>query len=107
MVASTRVLALLPVVPFGLGQGLVFPTVLLWVEELVPADRQGRFSSYVAMAGYIGRFLSTRVVRPRRRTVRNPYGVRCGGGMRRRRARGLQHWIRSTTAHCKDLRGVI
>jgi len=42
------------VVLFGLGQGLVFPTVLLWVEELVPADRQGQFSSYVAMAGYIG-----------------------------------------------------
>jgi MFS family permease len=31
---------------------------LLWVEELVPADRQGQFSSYVAMAGYVGQFLS-------------------------------------------------
>jgi MFS transporter, ACDE family, multidrug resistance protein len=56
--ASTPVLAVVPVVLFGLGQGLVFPTVLLWVEELVPADRQGQFSSYVAMAGYIGQFLS-------------------------------------------------
>jgi len=46
------------VVLFGLGQGLVFPTVLLWVEELVPTDRQGQFSSYVAMAGYVGQFLS-------------------------------------------------
>jgi MFS family permease len=57
-VASAPLLALLPVVLFGLGQGLVFPTVLLWVEELVPTDRQGQFSSYVAMAGYVGQFLS-------------------------------------------------
>jgi MFS family permease len=56
--ASTPVLAVLPVVLFGLGQGLVFPTVLLWVEELVPTDRQGQFSSYVAMFGYVGQFLS-------------------------------------------------
>ena len=74
MVASTRVLALLPVVPFGLGQGLVFPTVLLWVEELVPADRQGRFSSYVAMVGYVGQFLSPVLFG----LVAEPFGIRTG-----------------------------
>jgi MFS family permease len=57
-IASTRYLAVVPVLLFGLGQGLVFPTVMLWVEELVPTDRQGQFSSYIAMAGYIGQFLS-------------------------------------------------
>jgi ACDE family multidrug resistance protein len=57
-VAVTPWLAVAPVVLFGLGQGLVFPTVLLWVEELVPADRQGQFSSYVPMVGYVGQFLS-------------------------------------------------
>ena len=57
-VASTRYLAIVPVLLFGFGQGLVFPTVMLWVEELVPTDRQGQFSSYIAMAGYIGQFLS-------------------------------------------------
>ncbi|KYH27607.1 major facilitator superfamily transporter [Halalkalicoccus paucihalophilus] len=57
-VASSALLAVVPMVLYGLGQGLVFPTVLLWVEELVPQSYQGRFSSYVAMAGYIGQFLS-------------------------------------------------
>lgn len=57
-VASSALLAVVPMVLYGLGQGLVFPTVLLWVEELVPKGYQGRFSSYVAMAGYIGQFLS-------------------------------------------------
>ncbi|RJT08056.1 MFS transporter [Halococcus sp. IIIV-5B] len=71
-IASTPVPAVLPVVLFGLGQGLVFPTVLLWVEELVPADKQGQFSSYVAMAGYIGQFLSPVLFG----VVAGPFGVR-------------------------------
>lgn len=57
-VASSPAFAVVPMVLYGLGQGLVFPTVLLWVEELVPRSYQGRFSSYVAMAGYVGQFLS-------------------------------------------------
>ncbi|MFB6114397.1 MAG: MFS transporter [Halodesulfurarchaeum sp.] len=57
-------LAFVPVMLFGLGQGLVFPTVLLWIEELVPADRQGQFSSYVAMLGYLGQFLSPIIFGP-------------------------------------------
>ncbi|AKH96782.1 MFS transporter [Halanaeroarchaeum sulfurireducens] len=56
--AGTRWVAVLPVVLFGLGQGLAFPTVMLWVEELVPPERTGQFSSYIAMFGYIGQFLS-------------------------------------------------
>lgn len=70
-VASSVVLAVLPVILFGIGQGLVFPTVLLWVEELVPADRQGQFSSYVAMAGYVGQFLSPVLFG----LVASPFGV--------------------------------
>lgn len=57
-VVGSPVIAAVPVMLFGLGQGLVFPTVLLWIEELVPADRQGQFSSYIAMLGYLGQFLS-------------------------------------------------
>jgi ACDE family multidrug resistance protein len=71
-VAASRVVALAPVVLFGLGQGLVFPTVLLWVEELVPADRQGQFSSYVAMVGYVGQFLAPVAFGP----VADAFGVR-------------------------------
>ncbi|ADJ14797.1 MFS transporter [Halalkalicoccus jeotgali] len=63
-VADGRFVAVLPVALFGLGQGLVFPTVLLWIEELAPADRKGQYSSYVAMFGYIGQFLSPVVLGP-------------------------------------------
>lgn len=71
-VASTRYLAIVPVLLFGLGQGLVFPTVMLWVEELVPTDRQGQFSSYIAMAGYTGQFLSPVLFG----VVAGPFGTR-------------------------------
>ncbi|MFB6354842.1 MAG: MFS transporter [Halobacteriales archaeon] len=58
LVSASPTIAFAPVVLFGLGLGLVFPTALLWVEELVPTARQGQFSSYVAMAGYVGQFLA-------------------------------------------------
>ncbi|WP_231189034.1 MFS transporter [Haladaptatus sp. DYF46] len=70
--ATSPLLAILPVVLFGVGQGLVFPTVLLWVEELIPANRQGQFSSYVAIAGYVGQFLSPILFG----VIADPFGVR-------------------------------
>ncbi len=63
-IAAGRLIAVAPVVLFGLGQGLVFPTVLLWVEELAPSNRKGQYSSYVAMFGYIGQFLSPVLLGP-------------------------------------------
>lgn len=50
--------ALVPVILFGLGLGLVFPSTFALVERFVPADRQGQFSSYIASFGYTGQFLS-------------------------------------------------
>lgn len=50
--------ALLPVVAFGLGVGLVFPSTFAWVEQIAPPDRQGQFSAYVASFGYTGQFLA-------------------------------------------------
>ncbi|MFC7256822.1 MFS transporter [Haloplanus litoreus] len=70
--AASRAVAALPVVLFGLGQGLVFPTVLLWIEELVPAGRQGQFSSYVATFGYVGQFLAPVLFGP----VAGEFGLR-------------------------------
>ncbi|AGB31946.1 major facilitator family multidrug efflux transporter [Natrinema pellirubrum DSM 15624] len=57
-VVDTAVGAAVPVVLFGLGIGLVFPSTFAWVEALVPPDRQGQFSSYIASVGYTGQFLS-------------------------------------------------
>jgi ACDE family multidrug resistance protein len=57
-VADSPLAAVPPVVGFGLGLGLVFPSAFGWIEALAPADRQGQFSSYLASAGYVGQFLS-------------------------------------------------
>jgi MFS family permease len=58
LVVETPLAAAVPVVLFGLGVGLVFPSSFAWVEEFAPADRQGQFSSYLASFGYTGQFLS-------------------------------------------------
>ena len=50
--------AVIPVVLFGLGVGLVFPSTFAWVEAFAPAARQGQFSSYIASFGYTGQFFS-------------------------------------------------
>jgi len=55
---QTAAAAMVPVVLFGLGLGLVFPSTFAWVEQFAPADRQGQFSAYVASFGYTGQFLS-------------------------------------------------
>ncbi|MFB6084008.1 MAG: MFS transporter [Halorientalis sp.] len=63
-VAGSPLAAVPPVVGFGLGLGLVFPSAFSWVETLAPADRQGQFSSYLASAGYVGQFLAPVVFGP-------------------------------------------
>jgi len=63
-VVDTAVEAIVPVVLFGLGVGLVFPSAFAWVEAFAPIDRQGQFSSYVASFGYTGQFLSPVVFGP-------------------------------------------
>jgi ACDE family multidrug resistance protein len=57
-VADSTAGAVPPVVAFGLGLGLVFPSAFAWIEALAPIERQGQFSSYLASAGYTGQFLS-------------------------------------------------
>lgn len=57
-VIGTAATAMVPVVLFGLGLGLVFPSTFAWVEQFAPADRQGQFSAYVASVGYTGQFVS-------------------------------------------------
>ena len=47
-----------PAALFGLGVGLVFPSAFGWIEALAPKRLQGQFSSYLAMAGYLGQFAS-------------------------------------------------
>ena len=43
---------------FGIGQGMVFPAVMVWVGEIVPISFRGRIISYLITFGVIGQFLS-------------------------------------------------
>ena len=63
-VVQTAAAAMVPVVLFGLGLGLVFPSTFAWVEQFAPPDRQGQFSAYVASFGYTGQFLSPLIFGP-------------------------------------------
>jgi ACDE family multidrug resistance protein len=58
VLARSPVTAVPAVIGFGLGLGLVFPSAFAWIEALVPPDRQGQYSSYLASAGYTGQFVS-------------------------------------------------
>ena len=43
---------------FGVSQGLIMPTVMVWIGEAVPPYFRGRFSSYLGTFGFVGQFLS-------------------------------------------------
>ncbi len=43
---------------FGMSQGLIMPTVMVWIGDAVPANYRGRFSSYLGTFGFMGQFLS-------------------------------------------------
>ncbi|RQH02605.1 MFS transporter [Natrarchaeobius oligotrophus] len=70
--AGSPLSALPPVVLFGLGLGLVFPSSFAWIESLAPTSRQGQFGSYLATFGYVGQFLSPIVFGP----IVTAFGVR-------------------------------
>ena len=69
---TTPLGAFAPVVLFGLGLGVVFPSVFTWIESLVSERKQGQFGSYAAMAGYIGQFAAPVVFGP----FVAPFGIR-------------------------------
>ena len=54
---GSRVIAM-AVALFGVSQGLILPTVMVWIGQAVPPSFRGRFSSYLGTFGFIGQFLS-------------------------------------------------
>ena len=54
---GSRIIAM-AVALFGVSQGLIMPTVMVWVGAVVPPSFRGRFSSYLGTFGFIGQFLS-------------------------------------------------
>ena len=43
---------------FGVSQGLILPTVMVWIGDIVPPSFRGRFSSYLGTFGFVGQFLA-------------------------------------------------
>ena len=43
---------------FGFSQGIIMPTVMAWIGDIVPVTFRGRISSYLGTSGFIGQFLS-------------------------------------------------
>jgi ACDE family multidrug resistance protein len=52
------------IVLFGVGMGMVIPTISVWVGELVPASFRGRMTSYITLFSYTGQFLSPIILSP-------------------------------------------
>lgn len=43
---------------FGVGNGLMMPSVMAWLGSVVPPSFRGRFGSYLGTLGFMGQFLS-------------------------------------------------
>ena len=56
--AFTTWIIILAVALFGVSQGMLMPTVMVWIGVVVPPSFRGRFSSYLGTSGFIGQFLS-------------------------------------------------
>ena len=54
----------LSIILFGVGMGMVIPTISIWVGELVPASFRGRMTSYITLFSYTGQFLSPIILSP-------------------------------------------
>jgi len=54
----------LSIIFFGIGMGMVIPTITVWVGELVPASFRGRMTSYITLFSYTGQFLSPIILSP-------------------------------------------
>lgn len=62
--AQSQLTVMLSVFFLGTGQGLIMPTVMVWIGKVVPPSFRGRFSSYLGIFTYIGQFLSPILLAP-------------------------------------------
>lgn len=58
LLATSPVLIAVSASIFGLGSGIIMPTVMAWVGDIVPIEFRGRISSYLGSTGFIGQFAS-------------------------------------------------
>ena len=63
-IARSQLTIMLSVFFLGASQGMIMPTVMAWIGEVVPASFRGRFSSYLGTFGFMGQFLSPILLAP-------------------------------------------
>lgn len=62
--AQSQLTIMLSVFFLGASQGLIMPTVMAWIGEVIPPSFRGRFSSYLGTFGFMGQFLSPILLAP-------------------------------------------
>ena len=62
--AQSQLTIMLSVFFLGTSQGLIMPTVMAWIGDVVPVSFRGRFSSYLGTFGFMGQFLSPILLAP-------------------------------------------
>ncbi len=62
--AESKLTIIAAVFFLGTSQGLIMPTVMAWIGEVVPESFRGRFSSYLGTFGFMGQFLSPLLLAP-------------------------------------------
>ena len=63
-IARSQLTIMISVFFLGASQGMIMPTVMAWIGEVVPASFRGRFSSYLGTFGFMGQFLSPILLAP-------------------------------------------
>lgn len=63
-IAQSQLTIMISVFFLGASQGLIMPTVMAWIGEVVPVSFRGRFSSYLGTFGFMGQFLSPILLAP-------------------------------------------
>jgi MFS family permease len=62
--ADSWTLLLTSAILFGIGQGVMLPTVVLWVDALASRDFQATATSLLPVTGFAGQFLSPLILGP-------------------------------------------
>jgi len=62
--STNSLMIILSLTIFGIANGLMLPSVMVWLGSVVPPSFRGRLGSYLGTLGFIGQFLSPIVFAP-------------------------------------------
>lgn len=62
--STNSIMIIFSVIVFGMANGLILPSVMVWLGSVVPPSFRGRLGSYLGTLGFIGQFSSPVVFAP-------------------------------------------